>query len=74
MNEEGEIGVYYPKRDIPEKANVIKNEEDGKKRSNKKGSWRVFENGEETQAFKGDWTPKATTNWLDDIIYRQQIK
>ena len=73
MNGEGEIGVYYPKKDIPEKAKGL-DEEEGKERSYKKGSWRVFENGKVTKSFNGDWTPKATTNWLDDILYRQQTK
>ena len=73
MNEEGEIGVYYPKKDIPEKAKVLDKEE-GKERSYKKGSWRVFENGKVTKSFNGDWTPKATTNWLDDIVYRRHTK
>ena len=27
-----------------------------------------------TKSFNGDWTPKATTNWQDDILYRQQTK
>lgn len=62
IGKDGEVGVYYPKKDIPEKAKGLDKEE-GKKRSNKKGSWRVFENGKVTHSFNGDWTPKATTNW-----------
>ena len=73
MNGEGEIGVYYPKKDIPEKAKGLDKEE-GKERSYKKGSWRVFENGKVTKTFNGGWTPKSTINWLDDILYRQQTK
>ncbi len=71
MSEEGEIGVYYPKKDIPEKANDLKDKDKGKERSHKKGSWKVFENGKVTSSFDGDWIPKTDTNWLDDLLYKQ---
>ena len=74
IDEDGEIGVYYSKEDLPEKENFQRDKKKSKERSNKKGSWRVFENGKETQSFKGDWTPKAKSNWLDDLLYRLQAK
>ena len=71
FNEDGQIGTYKAK--YTDQNNAYKTDGDGniksKERSNEKGNWRVFQNGDEIHSFKGDWNPKEKPNALDKIIY-----
>jgi hypothetical protein len=55
---------------------TIKMGEDGSQRVrkrdvivNRSGSWRVFENGDQTRSFSSGWKPKAKPTLLDRIFY-----
>jgi len=67
----GEVGTYKAKYVDQNNEYKLKNNGDIKSRarSEEKGNWRVFYNGQETNSFRGDWHPKQAPDFLDIIKY-----
>lgn len=55
FNDKGEVGTY---KSIPKKDEKGNDKKDGGKRSNVKGQWATFRNGEKVDSHKGNWKPK----------------
>ena len=71
FNKDGQIGAYKAKS--VDSNNEYKRDDNGLvksiEKSNIKGNWRIFQEGQEIKSFKGDWSPKENPTFIDKILY-----
>ena len=73
FSSEGEVGAYKAKfvDDNNEYKRDLNNQIKSSERTNELGNWRVFENGEQTDSYKGNWKPKEKPGFVDNILYKE---
>jgi RHS repeat-associated protein len=68
----GELGTYKTKN-VDSNNEYLRDENNqikSKERSNELGNWRIFNAGQETELYKGDWKPKENPTWWDNLWYK----
>ena len=74
ISSDKELGPYKSK--YTDTNNEYKRDENGnvksKERSDERGNWKVFKNGEETESYIGGWIPKQNPNWIDKLLYKNK--
>jgi uncharacterized protein RhaS with RHS repeats len=67
---DGEKGVFPAVKDDKGSEKLDKN--GARIRSDEPGNWNVFENGKQTEQYKGDWKPKEKPTFIDWLFKKKE--